>query len=55
MPNPKTNAKSTRSIAEVLDQISELVGKIEVFEAHGQLGRVRVQLQELLAEAKAAV
>jgi hypothetical protein len=42
-------------VADALDAINELAGKAELFEAHGQVGVLRVKIQELVAKAKAAL
>jgi hypothetical protein len=54
-PKTPTPAATNTTIAEALDKINELAGKAELFEAHGKIGVLRVQIQELAVKAKAAL
>jgi hypothetical protein len=53
-PQP-TAAPVTNPVADALNAISDLAGQAELYEAHGQIGVLRVKIQELVAKAKAAL
>lgn len=56
MANPKSPAQPTNTaIVEALDAINELARQAETYSDHGQAGVLRVKIQALVAQAKAAL
>lgn len=54
-PKTPTPAPANTAVLDALDEINALAGKAELYEAHGHAGKLRVQIQELVARAKAAL
>jgi hypothetical protein len=55
MANPKSPTPTNTAVVEALDAINELAQKAETYSDHGQAGVLRVKIQALVAQAKAAL
>jgi hypothetical protein len=56
MANTKTAvAPANTAVADALDKINDLAQMAETYSDHGQAGVLRVKIQALVAQAKAAL
>ncbi|WP_188130768.1 hypothetical protein [Paraburkholderia panacisoli] len=55
MPPKTTTAAPTNAVADALDAINDLASKAELYASHDQAGVLRVKIQALVAQAKAAL